>query len=332
MTKFILRRILISIPVLIGISFLVYMIMLLAPGGPTAAFGNDPRMTAEQKQKIIEAWGLNKSPIEQYWNWLTSMLRGDWGYSFDSRRPVLDLIVERIPATLILTVTAFIIQQLVALPLGILSAVKRYSLTDKILTVLTYIGFSMPTFWLGLVLLFTFAANLRWLPTGGITDPREPGFLKSAYWDWWSRAPFEAFGSLVTHLALPVLTLVVVGIAADARYMRSSMLETLNQDYIRTARAKGFSGGQVVRKHALRPSLLPVVTNITLSIPFLIGGAIVTETIFSWPGMGRLFIEAIGVADYPVMIGLVFILAALILFFNIVADVSYALLDPRIRY
>ncbi len=332
MTKFIIRRILISIPVLIGISFLVYMIMLLAPGGPLAAFAQDPRMTAEQKEKIAEAWGLNKSPIEQYFSWFFSMLRGDWGYSFDSRRPVLEMIGERVPATLVLTLTAFLLQQLIAIPLGIWSAVKRYTLSDKILTILTYIGFSTPTFWLGLVLLFTFSANLGWLPTGGITDAREPTFFKPAYWEWWGKTPGLAFGSLITHLILPVVTLTIVGIAADCRYMRSSMLETLNQDYIRTAQAKGFSGGQVVRKHALRPSLLPVVTNITLSIPGLIGGAIVTETIFSWPGMGRLFIEAVRIADYPVMIGLVFILAGLILFFNIVADVSYAILDPRIHY
>ncbi len=332
MTKFIIRRIIILIPVLVGISFLVYMIMLLAPGGPLAAFAQNPRMTADQKAKIAEAWGLNKSPIEQYWGWFTSMLQGNWGYSFTTRRPVLDEILNRVPATLLLMVTAYILQQTIALPLGAWSALKRYSLTDKIATAFSYIGFSTPTFWLGLVLVYTFGATLRWFPTGGITDGREPTFNKPEYWDWWTRDPLAAFGSLVVHLILPVTTLIVVNVAADSRFMRSSMIETINQDYIRTARAKGLSQGQVVLRHALRPALLPVVTNITLTLPVLIGGAIVTETIFSWPGMGRLFIDAVERADYPVMIGIVFILSALILIFNLIADVSYALLDPRIRY
>lgn len=332
MTKFIVRRILISIPVLVGISFLVFAIMQLAPGGPLAAFGSNPRMTAEQKAAIAKAWGLDKPWYEQYINWFFSMLQGNWGFSFATRRPVTEMILDRLPATLLLTLTAFILWQLVALPLGIFSALRRYSFFDKLLTVLTYIGFSMPTFWLGLVLVFTFAANLRWFPTGGITDPREPSFLRPEYWRWWGEAPFEALGSLASHLVLPVITLIVVNVAADSRFMRSSMLETINQDYIRTARAKGLSEGQVVRKHALRPALLPVVTNITLTLPTLIGGAVVTETIFSWPGMGRLFIDSVERADYPVMLGIVFLLSIFIVLFNIIADVSYALIDPRIRY
>jgi len=332
MTKFIIRRILILIPVLIGISFLLYMMMLLAPGGPLAAFGNNPRMTAEQKANIAKAWGLDKGPLEQYWGWFTSMLQGNWGYSFTSRRQVLDEILSRVPATLLLMITAYIVQQVIALPLGVWSALKRYSITDKIFTGLSYIGFSTPTFWLGLVLVFTFGAGLKWLPTGGVTDGREPTFNTSSYWQWWGSNPGAAAGSLITHLILPVITLVIVGIAADSRFMRSSMIETINADYIRTAQAKGLSPSQVVRRHALRPALLPVVTNIALTLPVLIGGAIVTETIFSWPGMGRLFIDSVTRADYPVMIGIVFILSALILVFNLIADVSYALLDPRIRY
>ncbi len=332
MTKFIIRRVLISIPVLIGISFLVFMIMQLAPGGPDAAFGNNPRMTSDQKAKILASWGLDKPAPEQYVRWLTSMVRGDWGFSFATRKPVLDLILDRVPATLVLMITAYFLQQCIALPLGIWSALKRYSLSDKIFTVLTYIGFSMPTFWLGLVLVFTFGANLRWFPTGGITDAREPTFLKPEYWAWWGQNPLVPIGSLILHLALPVATLIVVGVANDSRYMRSSMMETINQDYIRTARAKGLSEGQVVRNHALRPALLPIVTNIALTLPGLIGGAVVTETIFSWPGMGRLFIDSIERADYPVMIGIVFILSSLIVLFNLIADVSYALIDPRIRY
>jgi peptide/nickel transport system permease protein len=332
MTKFIIRRIIICIPLLVGISFLVYMIMLMAPGGPLAAFGNNPRMTAEQKAAIARAWGLDKSPIEQYVSWFTSMLQGNWGYSFTSRRPVGELILERVPATLLLMVTAYLIQLLIALPLGMWSAFKRYSASDKILTTFTYIGYSMPTFWLGLVLVFFFAANLRWLPSGGITDPREPTFMRPAYWEWWAKTPWEAGGSLIAHMILPVVTLIVVGIAADSRFMRGSMIETLNQDYVRTAKSKGLSNRQVVTRHALRPALLPVITNITLTLPGLISGAIVTETIFSWPGMGRLFYNSLESADYPVLIAIVFILAALTLVFNLVADVSYALLDPRIRY
>jgi peptide/nickel transport system permease protein len=331
MTKYIIRRILISIPVLVGISFLVFMLMQAAPGGPLAAFGLNPTLTQEQLEAIIKAWGLDKSPLEQYWSWFTSMLRGDWGTSFITRRAVLDEILSRVPATLLLTLTAFILQQLIALPLGMLSALKRYSFTDKLFTTLSYIGFSTPTFWLGILLVYFFAANLRILPTGGITDAREPTFNTQSYWEWWSKTPNEAFSSLIGHLILPVATLVIVGIATDSRYMRSSMIETMNQDYIRTARAKGLSSMQVVTRHALRPSLLPVVTNITLTLPTLIAGAIVTETIFSWPGMGKLFIDSVNRADYPVMIGIVFILSTLILIFNLIADVSYAILDPRIR-
>ena len=332
MGRYILRRFLIAIPVLIGISFLLYMLMLLAPGGPLAAFGENPRMTAEQKEQIAIAWGLDKPPLEQYFRWFTSMLGGNWGFSFATRQPVLDMILERIPATLLLMTTAYIIQQSIALPLGMWSALKRYSFSDKLFTVLTYAGFSMPTFWLGLILIFTFSAALHWFPSGGISDAREPIFFKAEYWQWWTQTPATAFGSLVMHLALPVLTLVVIGIAADSRYMRSSMLETINQDYIRTARSKGLSEGQVVRRHALRPALLPVITNISLNLPALIGGAVVTETIFSWPGMGRLFIDSIVRADYPVMIGIVFILSGLILFFSLLADVLYAVADPRIKY
>jgi peptide/nickel transport system permease protein len=332
MTKFIIRRLIISVPVLIGISFLIYMIMLMAPGGPLTAFADNPTLTQEQKDKILADWGLDKSPVEQYFSWFFSMLQGNWGFSFATRRPVLEMIGERVPATLLLMLTAYIIQQAIALPLGIWGAVKRYKLSDKVSTFLAYVGFSMPTFWLGLILIYVFSAQLGWFPTGGITDPREPTFLKPSYWEWWRNTPGEAFGSLVSHLVLPVTTLIVVGIATDSRFMRSSMIDTVNADYIRTARAKGLSEGQVVRKHALRPALLPVVTNITLTLPGLIGGAVVTESIFSWPGMGQLFITAVGLADYPVMIGIVFIISALILIFNLIADVSYAVLDPRIRY
>ncbi len=332
MTKFIIRRILILIPVLVGISFLVYMIMLLAPGGPLAAFAQNPRMTADQKARIAESWGLNKGPIEQYWGWFTSMLQGNWGYSFTTRRPVLDEILGRVPATLLLMFTAYIIQQAIALPLGMWAALKRYSLFDKVATAFSYIGFSTPTFWLGLLLIYFFAAFLQWFPSGGITDAREATFNTAEYWAWWGKEPLAALGSLLLHLTLPVTTLVLVGIAADSRFMRSSMIETINQDYIRTARAKGLSEGKVVTRHALRPAMLPVVTNIALTLPGLISGAIVTETIFSWPGMGRLFFDAVVRADYPLMIGIVFILSALILIFNLLADISYALLDPRIRY
>jgi peptide/nickel transport system permease protein len=332
MTKFIIRRILISIPVLIGISFLVFMIMQLAPGGPMAAFGQNPRMTPDQRAAIAHNWGLDKPLLEQYVNWFFAMFRGDWGNSFVTRAPVTQLIFDRLPATLLLMLTAYIIQQCIALPLGILSALKRYSLTDKVLTVLTYIGFSMPTFWLGLILVYTFAANLKWFPSGQITNPRDPAFNSASYWPWFTANPLNGLGSLAAHMVLPIVTLIVVNVAADSRYMRSSMLETINQDYIRTARAKGLKESTIVRRHALRPALLPIITNIALTLPALLGGAVVTETIFQWPGMGLLFISSITSADYPVMIGIVFLLSAFILIFNIIADVTYAIVDPRIRY
>ncbi len=332
MTKFIIRRILVSIPVLVGISILIFFMVQLAPGGPLAAFGQNPRMTQEQREAIARNWGLDKPLWQQYFLWFFSMFRGDWGTSYSTRQPVLQLIMDRLPATLLLMLTAYILQQIIALPLGIWSALKRYSLSDKIFTVLTYIGFSMPTFWLGLILVYTFAANLKWFPTGGITDPRLPAFNSPSYGPWFANDPLLGITGLATHLILPVITLIVVNVAADSRYMRSSMLETINQDYIRTARAKGLSEGAIVRRHALRPALLPIVTNIALTIPALLGGAVVTEQIFNWPGMGQLFIKSIQASDYPVMVGIVFLLSAFILIFNIIADVSYAIIDPRIRY
>ena len=333
MTKYIIRRLLISIPVLLGVTLIVFLLLQAVPGGPTASMANNPRMTAEQRQRIIEAWGLDKPVLVQYWNWLTAMLTGNWSYSLQSSRPVGDEIKERIPATLTLMIIAYVVQQLIAIPLGIFSALKRNSLFDKVFTILAYVGYSMPTFWFALIMIYFFAVQLGWFPTGGIGDYRTtPTYFSPAYWQFIAADPLHAFLDLGGHLVLPVTVLAIVGIAGDSRFMRSSMLETINQDYIRTARAKGLSESRVVRGHAIRPALLPVVTNIALTLPNLIGGAVVTETLFNWPGMGRRFIQGIEFIDYPILMGIIFLTAILIVIFNIVADVLYAVIDPRIRY
>jgi peptide/nickel transport system permease protein len=217
--------------------------------------------------------------------------------------------------------------------LGVLSAVRRYSFFDQAATVFAYVGFAMPTFWLGLMLIFLFGAQLEWFPISGMIDARNsPPFGSEKYWEYFGANPLKAVSDVAWHLFLPVTTLVVVSIAGDSRFVRASMLEALSQDYVRTAKAKGLSGRTVTFKHALRNALLPVVTNIGLEIPFLFTGAIVTETIFSWPGIGKLTIDSIRNFDYTVLMGVLMITAILVVLANLLADVLYAFVDPRIKY
>ena len=365
MGKYIIRRMLQAIPVLLGISLITYSILLLAPGGPTDRFLQNPKITQDQIIAFKHRWGLDDPVPIQYCKWLgvcgdkgivnalpggtlaiagltielpggdNGLLHGDFGYSVNDGRAVTTIIGERLWPTLILAGTSYIIWLMLALVLGVYAAVKRYSFFDSALTVFNYIGFSLPTFWLGLILITVFSQGtpFKWFPVGGMWTARSvPSFGTSEYWTYFGAQPFGALYDLGTHLILPVFTLVLVNIAFDSRFIRSSMLDSLNQDFVRTARAKGVPERTVIFRHALRNALLPVVTNIGLEIPFLFTGAIVTETIFSWPGMGRAFIEATGHFDYPVLMGILIVTSVIVVAANLIADVAYAIVDPRVKY
>lgn len=334
MIGFIARRILQSIPTLILISAALFFGMQAVPGGPLQAFAFRPGMSEAARQAIIHQWGLDQPAYIQYLHWVQAMLTGKWQFSFFMHQPVRDVIMQRLPATLILMATAFLMQQAIALPAGILAALRRYSFFDQAVTFFAYVGFSMPTFWLGLMILLLFAVFVPIFPVGGVIDIRVAGapFLTHDYNVWFGQHPLQGLLDILTHIALPATTIAIVGIAGDSRFMRASMLDTINQDYIRTARSKGLSERAVVLKHALRNALLPVVTNLAIELPVLFSGAVVTEAIFSWPGMGQLFFQALQAYDYPLIMGILFIAAILVVVFNLVADITYAYIDPRISY
>jgi peptide/nickel transport system permease protein len=372
-TKYVIRRVVQAIPVLFGITIVVYMILLAAPGGPTARFASNPRVTLADREHFKKAWGLDQPIPVQYCRWIgacnpdvsdkvlgifpspaaligpsgwpnilpqfisggtNGVLHGDFGVSVDSGEPVGPRIIRAALPTLILAGFALIIWISIAILIGVYAAVRRYSLFDQVATIFAYVGYAMPTFWLGIMLIFIFSGpGLNILPAGGMTTTRiSPPFGSNEYWVYFGHKPFDALIDIGRHLILPVITLVVVNIAGDSRFVRASMLEALSQDYVRTAKAKGLPGRSVTFKHALRNALLPVVTNIGLEIPFLFTGAIVTETIFSWPGIGKLTIDSTRSFDYPTLMGLLLVTSVLVVFANLVADVMYAFVDPRIKF
>jgi peptide/nickel transport system permease protein len=333
-TGYLVRRAAQAVPTLLLISLVLFFGMHALPGGPTAAFGTNPHMSAAARQAIIHHWGLDQPLPQQYLAWVRSMVTGDWQFSFFLNRPVREVIFERLPATLILMGTAYFIQQLLALPSGIYAALRRYSPFDQALTLLSYLFYSMPTFWLGLVLILALAVQFPAFPVAGIIDVRVTGapWGSGDFVSWFGHHPLEGLGQIVHHLILPAFTVALVGMAGDFRFMRASMLDAVHQDYVRTARAKGMEERTVVLKHALRNALLPVITNAALVLPALFSGAVVTEAIFSWPGMGQLFYQALSAYDYTVMMGVLFVSSVLIVVFNLLADLAYAVVDPRIAY
>jgi len=310
------------VPLLIGITIICFAVIHLAPGSPTDLQTQmNPRASAEVKERLRALYELDKPLHEQYLSWLKKIVVLDLGNSFSpDGRPVADKILERIPITITINALSLGLIIAVALPVGVASAVRRNSLFDKITTVLVFVGFAMPTFWLALLLMILFGIHLGWLPISGIRS------LNYEY-----LPPFSAFADLVKHLILPVFLSAFGGIAGFSRYIRSNMLEVIRQDYITTARAKGLSERTVIYKHALRNALLPVITILGLSVPGLIGGSVIFETIFAIPGMGQLFYMAVMSRDYPVIMGILVIGAVLTLVANLLADVCYALADPRIR-
>jgi peptide/nickel transport system permease protein len=323
MRTYALRRILQTIPILFIISVLLFFMVRAAPGGPLTAARRNPNITEEQIQKLEEQLGLNRPLPVQYVDWIGKMLRGDMGQSIKFRRPVSEMIGERIPNTLMLVGISFLITLLIALPIGILSARKPYSLFDYFATTITFMGQSLPVYWLGLGLILVFYVSLKnpfngnpLFPGGGMNTFGKEGDFLDTLW----------------HLVLPVMALSLGWAAWYSRFLRSSMLDVLHEDYIRTARAKGVIDRYVYYKHALRNAILPLVTLIALDLPTLFAGALFVETIFSWPGMGRLFWDAARGRDYPVLLGVVMITAVLIIGANILADLAYGLLDPQVKY
>ncbi|MCE5264924.1 MAG: ABC transporter permease [Deltaproteobacteria bacterium] len=322
MLRYIGKRLLFMVPLLFGITVVCFTVMHLAPGSPTDIQTQmNPRASVEMQERLRAMYDLDKPLPEQYIRWVGKLLLLDLGVSFSTdRRPVADKILERLPITILLNVLSMLLILVVAIPLGVLSAVRQDSLFDRISSVFVFIGFAVPTFWLALLCMILFGVDLGWLPISGIRS------LNYEY-----LPPGMALWDLIKHLILPVLLAAFGGLAGLSRYMRANMLEVIRQDYILTARAKGLSERVVIYRHALRNALLPVITILGLSVPGLIGGSVIFETIFAIPGMGQLFYMAVMARDYPVVMGILFIGAVLTLLGNLIADVSYAVADPRIR-
>lgn len=314
MALYALRRLLNAIPILLGITIISFAIIHMAPGSPLSSFLEDPTIKAVDKENMIKAFGLDQPLYLQYWDWLSGMVRGDFGTSFLKSDPVSVLIWERLPTTLLLTVSSFVLAMAIAIPLGIACALRANSRLDQIVTAISNVGISIPGFWLGLVMMMLFAVKLGWLPSGGLQT---------------INAPFS-MGDRIRHLILPVGTMAAAEIAVWTRYIRSSMLEVIHQDYMRTARAKGLLNGRVITVHGLRNALMPIVTLFGLMLPSFFGGALIIETIFSIPGIGRLFIEAAFQRDYPIIFAITTVGAFLTVLGSIIADILYAALDPRV--
>lgn len=316
MVTYIIRRTLLSIPILFGITILSFAIMKAAPGDPMSLM-MDPTISAADREAFIDKYGLNDPEYVQYMKWLGNMLQGDFGTSIVKKgTPVSDLIFARLPNTLILMIFSTLVALIIAIPFGVLSAKRPYTNLDYGITVTSFIGLAIPNFWFGLILIMVLSVNLGWFPTGGVST---------------LNADFNLFDRL-HHIILPAFVLATADMAGLTRYTRSSMLDVMRQDYIRTARAKGFRENKVIFKHGLRNGLMPVITIFGLMIPSFIGGAVVVEQIFTWPGLGKLFIDSAFSRDYPVIMAMTVISAVLVVVGNLIADILYAIVDPRIEY
>ena len=316
MRAYLARRIAQSLVVLFLVSLAGFSVLHLAPGGPVAIYAMSPTMSAEDIDRLTRLLGLDQPLHVQYAKWAKGMVTADWGRSYRDGRAVGEVIADRIPATVVLMLSAFAVAVLLGLTTGILSAVRQYSVFDHAMTLGAMVALSIPTFWLGLMGIYVFAEVLRALPPGNIGTVG---------------APFS-LGDRVRHLVLPAATLGLVMVATWSRYARASMLEVIGEDYIRTARAKGMAHGIVILKHALKNALLPLVTLAGLQLPLIFSGALVTETVFTWPGMGRLFVDSIGYRDYPVLMGILVFTSTLVVAGNLLTDLVYAAIDPRIRH
>ncbi|MBE7417474.1 MAG: ABC transporter permease [Ideonella sp.] len=318
MGSYILRRLLIALPSLLGISVVLFTVLALAPGDPFEELATNPNVPAEVKLALRAKFGLDDPVYLRYYHWLTAMLHGDWGFSFISRVDVDQLIAQRVPVTLAIIGASQLLALAVALPVGILSAVKPYSWFDRIASTLAFVGFSLPTFFTGILLILVFSIKLDWLPFVFRTDLPGSGLA----W-WWEQ---------IKQSIMPIAVLGLFQGASWTRYVRSAALDVVRLDYVNTARAKGLAERTVILKHVVRNALIPVVTLVALQMPAVFGGAIVTEQIFRIPGIGSLLIDAILRNDTPVIMSVTFVFACLVLIFNLIADLLYGWLDPRISF
>jgi peptide/nickel transport system permease protein len=318
MSKYVIRRVLIAIPVLVGISMVLFSVLALAPGDPFEELATNSNVPAEVAQRLRAQFGLDQPLPVRYLKWLTSMVRGDWGFSFQSRMDVDRLILQRLPVSLFVLGSAYALALAVALPVGVLSAVRPYSIFDQVATTLAFIGFSLPPFFTGLLFILVFSIWLDWLPFIYRAD------IDASGWRWFAEHARQAI--------MPVAVLGLFQGATLTRFVRASVLEVVRLDYVNTARAKGLSEARTIGKHVVRNALIPVVTVIALQVPTIFAGAVVTEQIFRVPGIGSLLIAAIQTSDTPVVLAVTFVSAVLVVALNLVADIIYGWLDPRISY
>ncbi len=315
MINYLAKRLFLGIITFFGITVLVYLLSTLATGSPLDALLAEPGISAEEIARRAEQLGLDKPFYVQYYHWLLSLLKGDLGYSYRTFQKVGDMIKERIGPSLLLTGTSILIAYLIAIPLGILSSIKPYSAQDYGCTGFALLTAATPGFFMAIILIYFFSVKLGILPMGGMYDSTGN----------------KTFGMIIKHLIMPACVLALTQIGSTMRYVRGSMLEVLNEEYVRTARAKGLKEFLVVLRHAYRNAMIPTVTNFGLSIPFLIGGAVVTEQVFSWPGIGNLMVMSISYRDYPTIMGITVIISVGVLLGNIIVDLIYGILDPKIR-
>ena len=316
MTEYLVRRVLHSVVLLVGVTIMSFVLLKSTPGGPMSIYRERADVTRADVARLRQQLGLDDPVPVQYVRWVGNLVRGDWGDSFVTNERVIDRIWQRLPATLLLMGSAYVLTLLIAIPVGVLAAVRQYSWFDYLATGVAFIGLSMPVFWFGLLLILLFSVQLGWLPTSGIAT---------------IGAGFDPLDT-IKHLIMPTCVLALVFAGGYTRYLRTSMLEVIRQDFVRTARSKGLAESLVVMRHAFRNALIPVVTLVALDVPELFTGAVVTETIFAWPGMGRLYLESLARLDYSVLMAILTVSALLVILSNLLADLVYAYLDPRIRY
>jgi peptide/nickel transport system permease protein len=315
MTEYLLRRLLQSVLVLFLISVLTFVMIHAAPGGPTKMF-LAPGLSPEAAKIQAHNLGLDQKIYIQYFKWVGDLVQGDLGYTFKNHKPVGDILWPTVKNTMILMAAAWILSLIIAIPWGIYNSTKEYGFSDQTSNFISYLGFAMPTFWFGIILQQTFAMKLDILPLSDMYDMDKQGDI----------------GNLMLHLILPVTVLSLGFLAGYVKYSRSSMLEVLNQDYIRTARAKGLKERKVVFRHALRNALIPIITILGLDLPILVGGAALTESVFNWPGMGRLFVSMAVAREYSVLMSITLVVSVMVVIGNLLADILYAVVDPRVQY
>ncbi len=316
MFKFVVKRVLQAVPILVGISLVTFILLQLTPGGPTAAYRGIANVTGEDLARIEAELGFDKPIFIQYFSWLGKFVQGNWGISFVARVPVFGLIMERLPATLLLMASGITVSLLLAIPLGLLAAIKRDTWVDHVLTFASFVGLSIPVFWLGLMLIIVFSVWLGWFPTGGMGPPGEEIGVMTR----------------IKYLTLPTVAVSMVSLSFFTRYLRASMIETMDEDYMRFNKARGLPPMRRYMKHAFRNAGIPFVTVVAIHIPEFLVGALVVETIFTWPGTGRLFWDSAVRFDYPVLMGILVLGSLMVLASNLLADVLYAKLDPRVRF